>query len=378
MMNDSERFISVVDVGEPKKLSHAETMKFRIHNFSTLQHQRGENLEIPNILAHGSHWKLLVYPRGCPKSTQSTTYVSIFLSKIARDVEQVAEFELHVGSIERSEKHTFTATPQSRGWPEFITRDALLEDIKEGTLVVTVKLRVMADIKSVWKLPKTIFPPFVTQLKNLAELSDFTFVVDGAVFRGHRSIVALRAPSLFALSESKSDQLELPGITKDAFKDIFNYLYTGELTKEYDDMDSVLDLLKQADRFACTSLKLELEAKLVEDILAESNCVRLLLFADAHACALLYEASVDMVCKQGMKACWQLIEASSEVASKVAREVMSREQQAEDNGGEDSLENLDVSSLRMSLHAKSEDVDGTRETLVHRLARAKRRSSDSS
>ena len=53
----------------------------------------------------------------------------------------------------------------------------------------------------------------------------------------------------------------LPGIAKDIFKGLLHFVYTGELNSTYEDLDSIRALLKLANRFACVSLKLDLEAR---------------------------------------------------------------------------------------------------------------------
>ena len=133
--------------------------------------------------------------------------------------------------------------------------------------------------------------------------------------------------------------------------------------------------MELSNKLSCTDLKLELEAKIVEALLETRNAVRLLIFADSHTCALLYERSIELIYKQGDAISslpdWTEIEKSAELASKVALCSISKPLMMQNEGS--CFEHLDISGQRRQLDAMGEDVhvDSTRETLVRRFKRAK-------
>ena len=367
-MSNDDHFLGVVTMGEPKKLSHTETIRFEIHDFAN-QDPPDKVLYTPTMRSHGNDWRLQVYPHGndCPQC------VSVYLELMeSKDKTVEVDYTFVVGSRLLSYSSTFTPGGKTRwGYKRFMSRDDWLSETHDGVFVVEVELRVMVTASPIWKLPRaTPFPPFMAKLEHLAEFSDCDFVVDGETFFSHKNILALRAPSLLALATDEAPHVELPGISKDSFKDFLHFVYTGELSSTYDDLDSILTLMELADRFACVSLKLDLEAKIVEELLTESNAIRLLLFSDSHTCALLYEASMEMICKQGNDLHWNLIGESTELASKAARYAMAKKhgKKDEDDG---CLDYLGISSLRRQLHSCGQDVDGSRETLLRRLYAAK-------
>ena len=45
---------------------------------------------------------------------------------------------------------------------------------------------------------------------------------------------------------------------------------------------ATLKLLEASDRFACTDLKMELEANIVKNFLTKESAIELLMFADSH------------------------------------------------------------------------------------------------
>lgn len=126
-------------------------------------------------------------------------------------------------------------------------------------------------------------------------------------------------------------------------------------------------MLEVADRFGCTQMKLACEYELTTAVLNESNAADMLVFADAHNCAQLREAAVDI-----FRAKPNLVMASVgwvKVAESVdlLQELM-KILACSDNEAIGSPES--VSELRKQLYEKGLDVDGSLEMLVDRLANA--------
>lgn len=132
---------------------------------------------------------------------------------------------------------------------------------------------------------------------------------------------------------------------------------------------ATLKLLEASDRFACTDLKMELEANIVKNFLTKESAIELLMFADSHTCALLAESATVVICcyRKQIKSSsdWKLIQQSPEFQSKILEHVFS---DSHSNGSDSSssLDEMDVSSLRKRLAYEGEDYDGSKETLVRR------------
>ena len=133
-------------------------------------------------------------------------------------------------------------------------------------------------------------------------------------------------------------------------------------------MDDPREVLKVANRFGCSSLKLIAEAEIVKAGIDAENAAELLMFADAHSCALLREAALefclahpsDIRNSEG----WKQLKESSELLAEL---VGASPTQFSDDGEYDTMR---VATLREKLDEKDLEVDGTRETLIRRLKEA--------
>ena len=65
---------------------------------------------------------------------------------------------------------------------------------------------------------------------------------------------------------------------------------------DFDDNKHALHLLKLADKYGVVSLKMLMEARIVEsNMITADSCLRFLMISEGYTCALLYEASLKMV-----------------------------------------------------------------------------------
>ena len=77
----SSKLVGCVSLGSPPKRlkEDVETMRFKIHNFASIEKQRDEYVVTPAIQSHGYQWRLAVYPRGVESSPKDVQYVSVYL-----------------------------------------------------------------------------------------------------------------------------------------------------------------------------------------------------------------------------------------------------------------------------------------------------------
>jgi hypothetical protein len=123
--------------------------------------------------------------------------------------------------------------------------------------------------------------------------------------------------------------------------------------------------LEVADRFGCSGLKLLAESEIVKAGVNVKNAAELLLFADAHCCALLREAAfnvcvanaANLKCSAG----WTQLKESPELLAELFVAATASPTSESD------LDMMKVATLRQKLEEKNLDVDGTREMLIQRL-----------
>ena len=169
MPSSSQSAVQVINVGTPHHPTGWSSAHIKFHNFSHLQHSRGQSLDSPIFRIHNVDWYLRVYPRGQDKfvvEDNSEECVSLYLRcKTAAEHHHhaaaggnggiQAEFSLALYRTDQTLSH-ITACPinkfgkKRKGWPEFISRtelfdrnNRLLDDL--GTLCVVVNIQLYQD-----------------------------------------------------------------------------------------------------------------------------------------------------------------------------------------------------------------------------------------
>jgi hypothetical protein len=153
-----------------------------------------------------------------------------------------------------------------------------------------------------------------------------------------------------------------PSILWNRPTNVRRFNYTGEPPKTMDDSQK---LLKVANRFACSGLQHIAENEIVKAGTDAKNAAELLMFADAHSCALLREAALEFclanpVAIRDSEGWDQLNESSTLLAELVG----ASHTQFSDDG---EYATMRVATLRKKLDEQDLEVDGTRETLIRRL-----------
>ena len=197
----------------------------------------------------------------------------------------------------------------------------------------------------------------------------------------HKHVLKMNVSELyeFVLSEFSSHtngtrndvdtiEIELPNVDEFSFETMMTFIYTGNEPK-LDDMDSAKSILLLADRFGCTELKLFSKSTLVGKFLVPSAAANLMLLAEAHSCALLKEASMDVYVSCPTEVVnsddWTLVEESPKLLVELVR-YMGIGFHQRSTRTDITNDSMGVSSLRVWLEDRGLDLDGTRETLVER------------
>jgi hypothetical protein len=168
-------------------------------------------------------------------------------------------------------------------------------------------------------------------------------------------------------------EIPIGGVDLSVFQSFLRFVYTDEIHTDSDDETSrdFRVMLEVADRFGCTRMKLLAEYELIKAGIDETNAADLLVFADAHWCALLREAAIDLFRVQPnlimASAGWTKVAESVNLMQELMKIIASSKEAL----CSDSVVNpMRVSDLRKKLEEKRLDVDGTHQMLVNRLANA--------
>ena len=389
--------IGVVSVGPtPKLLKHEiQTMEFRINDFASHNQVRGKPIKTPSIRAFGHDWILRVFPRGSPSSREDFEYVSCFLLYVGdNDVDDepstMLSFRCKDTKRATDELHVFckdcnNGDKRLWGYQNFLKRTDVLENYldEDGTLVIEVDIQIAEERKNIWYPDPLQEEPSLVKLYHTHEsTSDITFDVDGKEFHAHKSILSVRAETLFELTNDDDNGRSRDGkivtiisTEADIFEQILEYVYTVK-TPEIKNEGVAIKLLVAADRFGCTDLKLYIESTIVDKFLNATNAAKWLLLSDSHSCALLKEASMrlhvsDANTVMESKDDWSRVVESNRLLEELfkSNSIISSSNAVVD------IENLDVTTLREKLVYANLEIDGCRNILIERLKRYQESSS---
>eukprot|EP00546_Thalassionema_frauenfeldii_P012149 CAMPEP_0178918702 /NCGR_PEP_ID=MMETSP0786-20121207/13970_1 /TAXON_ID=186022 /ORGANISM="Thalassionema frauenfeldii, Strain CCMP 1798" /LENGTH=367 /DNA_ID=CAMNT_0020592435 /DNA_START=104 /DNA_END=1207 /DNA_ORIENTATION=+ len=359
-------------------------MRFQVYGFADRQEKRGEVLHTGAITAHGHPWKLGIYPRGITTpSTVSSRICSIYLcldEYIECDESITTKFTIRTKTTSNSTKSDFTNKEWEIGcgWSNFSERDRLIRDDcdEDGTLVIDVDIEVATAKNPVW-YPKTKGNNDIgSALYESPDFSDVTINAgrNGKEFKLHKCVLALGAKALCELVQNESI-VDLPDVDALAFEEIMKFIYTGNKPDVSNNEERAISILLLADRFECNPLKLYIESVITEKLLKPSNAAALLLFADSHSCPLLKEACMEayandpqsvMESKDG----WQnVVESNKILAELLTFATMGRKQYIPITTTGDlveSVNDMNITSLRERLDSANLDVDGSHKILVER------------
>eukprot|EP00542_Grammatophora_oceanica_P008782 CAMPEP_0194066032 /NCGR_PEP_ID=MMETSP0009_2-20130614/85802_1 /TAXON_ID=210454 /ORGANISM="Grammatophora oceanica, Strain CCMP 410" /LENGTH=545 /DNA_ID=CAMNT_0038718947 /DNA_START=74 /DNA_END=1711 /DNA_ORIENTATION=- len=377
-----KKVVGTVDIGRKKTLSEEHTIRFDIHQFESLPSRRGQRTQSSSIACHGSSWSLRVYPGGCMSSDEGAIYVGLFLQNnviTESEGEVTAKYRIRAGpEVLGPTVSVFTKASNYWGYENYLLRSDFLNPserfLVDGTLTVEVDLQVYQETPQTWvPTMSSAQTPNDTMRRLFAspKWTDIVFRVGAAQkkFQAHRSILSITAPTLCRLSEEAAPEsegeIEIPDMQPAVFRSLLRFMYLGELPDTALLREQGQHLLEAADRFECKDFKLRLEAAIVESsvLLNKKNAAKWLLFADSHWCALLKEASIDIITKDSGATCiesdgWKLLKKSPVLLSEIMEAQHRRKRPRSSGDDDDDIESMSVSKLRSKLEGKGLDVDG--------------------
>jgi speckle-type POZ protein len=348
-------------------------------NFSSLN---SAEIKTPVFECAGiSDWSLLIRPKN------TDDWLSVYLQRPAGlpPVNARATFELigSGGKVQKrakfEKKHPF---PQpnggGRGFAKFYLREHLLSLLENDTLVIRIKITVAFSSKD-------------QALKDFGMLlhdglcSDVTLFVDDMEFPAHRSILSARSPVFKAMfshemKESKEGTVDLEDIKSAIFKEVMQYIYTGEC-KLNCGKENLVHLLAAADRFQLPML-VDMVSKELRRTIAVETVADVLLIADKYSAPKLKKACLEFI-QNDPKRMNQIEKTSGyqRLGQSLLQEVVtaltsaiSKKRSREDDGTttltQDNVKRLKVHELRERLRARGLAISGVKDVLIDRLMKA--------
>ncbi|KAI3917909.1 hypothetical protein MKW98_000143 [Papaver atlanticum] len=271
--------------------------EFKINGYSLMKGMGvGEYKSSGKFTVGGYDWKIRFCPDGDDQDSEE--YISLFI-ELASPGEVRASVELKLLDQRRegqfcsktTSPHTFNTGSSTWGFRKLMERS----EFETSNYVKDDRLSILGTVSMVqtrfeegkrYVIP---VPPsdMIQNLKGLLETevgSDITFHIGSEEIRAHKSILAARSPVFKAMFYGLVGNPDMKTVVIEefdpfAFKAMLLFLYSDELPEahELSDSDSVCTsttlmqhLLAAADRFDLARLKLMCEAKLCEDITADT------------------------------------------------------------------------------------------------------------
>jgi hypothetical protein len=283
----------------------------------------------------------------------------------------------------------------SWGESNYAKRDDVLDSSKnylpDGNLTVEVDIQVMLDKPPAWTPTNTVCSDMLKLLDDTDNADVLFDIAQGNdsngqaetqtphTFYAHRNILSVRCPALAELAEDCDPDTPIPigDVQVGVFKMLLRYVYGGEVPSKDVIEDKAKDVIRAADKYGLTGLKLAAEAEVAAAVITTENAAELILFADATNCALLKEMAMEFFVKYSQAV--MASEGFEQVAESpaVMREMMAamasgikKRLALPDANDEIDCKWMSVSMLRKQLDEKGLDVDGSKQMLVSRLEHA--------
>ena len=378
--------------------SEWKTIRAVFPNFAELPSKRDDHTDSPVLKCHGMEWDIWLCPGGDSTSSNEEVFISIYLyNKSCSKTNRVkAKYRIRVPSAGRGWRgkgfRVFSHKPgiEGDGWGHrnCAKREDVLDASKnylvDGSLTVEVDIQVMLDETSIWTPTNTLSPDMLAYLDTAdADNTDVAFEVaseDGKeCLYAHGQILAARCPTLASLVEGCDPDTPIPieDVQADVFRMLLRFIYGGEVPRKDVLKEEARGIIRAADRFGCTGLKLTAEAELASAAITTENAAELILFADSHTCAMLKEMAMEFFVKnaQAVMASEGFVQVKESPA--VMAELMdvgfggSKKRPASSDAvnGRD-YKQMCVAILWQKLDDKGLDLGGSREMLVARLEEA--------
>ncbi|XP_072975745.1 BTB/POZ and MATH domain-containing protein 3 [Typha angustifolia] len=281
----------------------------------------GKYMSSDTFTVGGYQWAVYFYPDG-KNPEDNALYVSVFIALASEGTDVRALFELTLVDQSGKGKHkvhshfdraleggpyTLKYRGSMWGYKRFYRRSTLetSDYLKDDCLIMNCTVGVVRNrIETPRHFSISVPPPdlghcFMEMLKSGIG-SDVVFEVGDETFRAHKQILATRSPVFKAqffgpIGNPTLNRIIVEDVEPLVFKGMLHFIYLDELPSvhELDGSASmctstimVQHLLAAADRYGLERLRLLCEAKLCEEVTADTVATTLAL-AEQHQCAQL-------------------------------------------------------------------------------------------
>jgi len=382
------RHDAVVHVGAPSPAFNINNDWVRtdvyFHGFADLPEVRGKYVQSPKFFCLGYEWVLWMFPRGyeytVTEDVEGEEKVNVYLKLCSSSCITlkfgfaVKDFTAKSAGLSETEGYltkTFNQCGQPWGYRNFMKRNTCLANLFRGSLVIEVRMKPAVNPPSF--IPNN--PSTCTLIQDLfmdEDGADVLFEISGGhaptKFYAHTFILRKAAPQLAELCMSDGSDtplhIEIPNMSSGTFKDMLLYIYGHPIPGFGDKHQHTKEMIKAADKYGVTNLKLEAEAYYVASLtITAENVLEHLLFADSMNCALLKEAAMDYIVGN----CLDLLttKALRGAPSGLFNDALAAMAR---KGGTEKAGSMFISELRRKCYEKGLDFDGSREMLTSALA----------
>ena len=361
--------------------------------FANLQTARGEKVMSPDFYCLGYEWSVWIYPRGenpRGENTEGEDKGAISIHLVLRSSPNVSIAIEYGFSINKSSTsyiaRTFTSG-NGFGFPNFLKRETALTYLTRGVLMIKVRMRPVPTITAPFIPGNSSIDITVKDFFMDKASADIVFEVGGGQevkkgckgekikipatkFYAHRLILKKAAPQLakLTLAGGSPSLVEISETSPETFKTLLLYIYGFRIPDLGKDDLRTKEIIKTADKFGVTNLKLEAEASLVSSItFTVENVLDHLQFAESMNCAYLKEQAMDFIVNNTSVILNKkmLTDDAAFPSGSDMLIAMARKQAAGQNANDFST--MSINELRHKAYAKKLEVDGTREMLISAL-----------
>ncbi|CAA2934543.1 BTB/POZ and MATH domain-containing protein 3-like [Olea europaea var. sylvestris] len=324
IVNSSDPGPNSLDISSSKSVN--ETVNgshhFTIRGYSLAKGMGpGKYIQSDTFSVGGYEWAIYFYPDG-KNPDDSSMYVSVFIALASEGTDVRALFELtlldksgkgkhkvhsHFDRALESGPYTLKYRGSMWGYKRFFRRTTLetSDFLKDDCLAMSCTVGVVRTRIEGPKLYSVPVPPsdIGENFKYLldSELGcDIVFQVGEETFKAHKLILATRSPVFRAqffglVGNPNTDKVELEDIESCIFKAMLHFIYTDKLVDLQETTGStstctsaimLQHLLVASERFCLERLKQLCEAKLCEEVSADTVATTLSL-AEQHHCPQL-------------------------------------------------------------------------------------------
>ncbi|CAH9126509.1 unnamed protein product [Cuscuta epithymum] len=296
--------------------------KFTVRGYSLAKGMGlGKYISSDTFSVGGYDWAIYFYPDG-KNAEDSSAYVSVFIALASDGTDVRALFELtlmdqsgkgkhkvhsHFDRALESGPYTLKYKGSMWGYKRFFKRASLetSDYLKDDCLsmhctVGVVRTRVEGPKQFSISVPASDMGQSLKYLLDSEIGCDIVFQVGEESFKAHKLILAARSPVFKAqffglIGNPNTEKVELEDIEPSIFKAMLEFVYSDQLPNIHDVIGSastctstimMQHLLAAADRFSLDRLKQLCEAKLCEEVNADTVATTLSL-ADQHRCLQL-------------------------------------------------------------------------------------------